>query len=116
MEFFEAPAFTRELYRYLSEDSFAELEILLTSHPEVGDIMPGTGGFRKIRWIDKRRGKGRRGGIRVIYYLFSIDDRIWLFSIFDKNEMTDLSPREKKQLKYAVELEISARRNRRAKQ
>jgi len=47
--------------------------------------MPGTGGFRKCRWLDQRRGKGKRGGLRIIYYYFMRDAQIWLFTIYDKN-------------------------------
>ena len=43
--------------------------------------MPGTGGFRKVRWADERRGKGRRGGLRTIYYYFASDCRIWLMTL-----------------------------------
>ena len=48
--------------------------------------MPGTGGFRKMRWADPRRGKGRRGGLRIIYYDFPRDHQIWLMTLFDKSE------------------------------
>jgi hypothetical protein len=71
--------------------------------------MPGTGGFRKIRWADKRRGKGRRGGLRVIYYHFAADHQIWLMTFYGKNEAADLTPGEKKALKAAIESESKAR-------
>ncbi len=71
MEFFEAPSFTRYLRDYLSDEEYRSLQHRLTLHPELGNVMPGTGGFRKLRWADPRRGKGRRGGLRVIYYCFS---------------------------------------------
>jgi hypothetical protein len=112
MEFLEAPGFSREVYRYLSEEGFSELQRFLTLQPGAGDIIPGTGGFRKLRWFDERRGKGRRGGLRVVYYFFLNDNQIWLFSIFNKNEMTDLSPQEKKRLKNTAELELSNRKRR----
>jgi len=71
--------------------------------------MPGTGGFRKLRWPDPRRGKGRRGGLRIIYYHFPDDEMIWLMTIYDKDEAADLSPREKKALKAAIDAELSGR-------
>lgn len=74
--------------------------------------MPGTGGFRKLRWPDPRRGKGRRGGLRIIYYHFPDDEVIWLMTIYDKNEAADLSPSEKKALKAAIDAEPSARQAR----
>jgi hypothetical protein len=57
MEFLEAPAFTRYVSRYLTDDGYRELQHRLAAGPELGDVMPGTGGFRKLRWIDPRRGK-----------------------------------------------------------
>jgi hypothetical protein len=63
MEFIEAPAFTRYLASYLNDDGYKELQAKLGANPELGDLMPGTGGFRKLRWPDARRGKGRRGGL-----------------------------------------------------
>lgn len=68
VEFFEAPAFTRHVDRYLDEDECLALQLYLAEHPEAGTVMPGTGGFRKLRWGDETRGKGKRGGLRVIYY------------------------------------------------
>ena len=57
MEFIEAPVFTRYLSKYLNDDEFRKLQTRLGANPEVGDLMPGTGGFRKMRWADARRGK-----------------------------------------------------------
>jgi len=85
MEFVEAPAFTRHIDRYLSDDQYRALQVSLAGNPGVGDLIPGTGGFRKLRWADPRRGKGRRGGLRIIYYHFPDDKIIWLMPIYDKN-------------------------------
>ena len=76
MEIVEAPPFTRHLAEYLNEDGYRELQARLASNPELGDLIQGTGGFRKMRWVDVRRGKGRRGGLRVIYYYFPSDHQI----------------------------------------
>ncbi|MFZ0539919.1 MAG: hypothetical protein WBQ87_02135 [Candidatus Sulfotelmatobacter sp.] len=62
MEFIEAPAFTRNLSDYLSDDGYRELQAKLGAHPDLGDLMPGTGGFRKVRWADARRGKAAEAG------------------------------------------------------
>lgn len=110
MEFVEAPAFTRHVYQYLSEEAYRRLQNHLALAPESGDMIPGTGGFRKIRWADTWRGKGRRGGLRVIYYHFAQEQQIWLMTLYDKNEAQDLTPREKHALKEAIELELKARR------
>ena len=73
MIFIEAPAFTRHLRSYLTDDEYRRLQEALLANPEAGAVMPGTGGFRKMRWLDPRRGKGTRGGLRVIYYQFAND-------------------------------------------
>jgi hypothetical protein len=70
----------------------------------MGDLMPGTGGFRKMRWADARRGKGRRGGLRLIYY-FPSDQQIWLMALYNKDEAAYLTAAEKKALKAAMENE-----------
>ena len=75
--------------------------------------MPGTGGFRKLRWADARRGKGRRGGLRIIYYHFKSDRQIWLMTLYDKNEASELTAKEKKALKASIENELAARAARR---
>lgn len=114
MEFIEAPAFTRHLANYLGDDGYRKLQIALRENPGLGDLMPGTGGFRKIRWADTRRGKGRRGGLRVIYYHFRTDHQIWLMTLYDKDEASDLTAKEKKALKAAMETELEARAAKRA--
>ena len=109
MEFLEAPTFTRYVSSYLSDDEYRELQNRLASVPELGDVMAGTGGFRKFRWADPRRGKGRRGGLRVIYNYFPSEQQIWLMTLYDKDEASDLTPKEKQALKSAIETELRAR-------
>ena len=109
MEFIESPAFSRHLSRYLSDDGYRSLQDELARNPEAGDLMPGTGGFRKVRWVDPRRGKGRRGGLRIVYYYFARDQEIWLMTLFDKGEASDLSPKEARALKAAIGAELDAR-------
>ncbi len=115
VEFVEAPGFTALLRRYLDDDEYRRLQVFLAGEPHAGDVMPGTGGFRKVRWGDPRRGKGRRGGLRVIYYHLEADDQIWLITVYDKDEMDDLSPAEKRLLKKAIETELAQRATRRAR-
>ena len=81
----------------------------LASNPEKGDLVPGTGGFRKMRWADARRGKGRRGGLRLIYYYFASDQQIWLMTIYSKDQAADLTTSEKKALKAAIDGELAVR-------
>jgi hypothetical protein len=92
MEFVEAPAFTKFIRNYLEDDDYAELQRHLQQDPQAGDLIPGTGGLRKLRWRDRSRGKGARGGLRVIYYYFLSDVQIWLLTIYGKNEAADLTP------------------------
>jgi hypothetical protein len=112
MEFIEAPAFTRHLHEYLDDESYRELQGQLAANPRAGDVMPQTGGFRKIRWADPRRGKGRRGGLRIIYFYFESEQQIWLMTLYGKDEAADLTPKEKKVLKTALEGEGKARTQR----
>ncbi|HEX3584482.1 MAG TPA: toxin [Candidatus Angelobacter sp.] len=109
MEFFEAPPFTRYLRDYLADEEYRSLQHLLAQNPELGNMMPGTGGFRKLRWADQRRGKGRRGGLRIIYYYFSREQQIWLMTLYGKNEADDLTAAEKSALRDSIADELKAR-------
>lgn len=114
MQFIEAPPFTRLLPDYLGDEDFRVLQQFLAHDPEAGDIVPGTGGFRKLRWTVPRRRKGKRGGLRVIYYYFATESRIWLVTLYGKGEVADLSPNEKRKLKAAIDEEGRRRAERRA--
>jgi len=109
MEFFEAPAFTRYVSGYLTDEEYRELLGRLACAPEAVYMIPGTGGFRKLRWADPKRGKGQRGGLRVIYYYFSGERQIWLMTLYGKKEASDLTPKEKQALKSAIEDELRLR-------
>jgi hypothetical protein len=100
---------------YLSDDDYRKFQVLLANNPGMGDLMPGTGGFRKVRWADARRGKGRRGGLRLIYYYFAADQQIWLMTLYDKNEASDLTAGQKKALKASIDSELQVRAKKRAK-
>ena|SRR5580698_192898 len=89
-QFVEAPAFSRHREDYLDDEGFGELQRRLATNPEEGDLVPGAGGIRKLRWKDSRRKKGKRGGLRVIYYCFLSDEEIWLLTLYDKDEVTIL--------------------------
>lgn len=113
VEFIEAPLFTQLLPNFLKDDEYRDLQQHLSRDPEAGDVMPGTGGFRKLRWADTRRGKGKRSGLRLIYYFFLADAQIWLITLYDKDSMSDLSPAEKRVLKAAIERQTQQRAMRR---
>jgi hypothetical protein len=114
MEFVEAPAFSRYAADYLEDDAYRAFQLSLAENPVVGDVMSGTGGFRKVRWADPRRGKGRRGGLRIIYFYFESEQQIWLMTLYDKSEASDLSAGEKKMLKTAIDAELKTRSERRS--
>lgn len=88
MEFIEAAAFTKYVYDYLSEKEYVGLQSFLLQYPEVGNVVRGTGGIRKVRWAIS--GKGKSGGVRVIYYFKKREDEIWLLTIYSKNEVKSI--------------------------
>ena len=108
--FVELPAFARHRADYLADEEFRALQNFLLKHPEAGDVIEGTGGLRKVRHGDPKRGKGKRGGLRVIYYWWDGGRQFWLFTIYDKDEMENLSSDEKKLLKSMLKAELEARR------
>jgi hypothetical protein len=89
--FVELPPFRRLRENYLADDEYRSLQVELMGNPEAGDVIKGTGGLRKLRLGDKRRGKGKRGGLRVIYDYWVKGPEFWLFTLYGKDEMDDLS-------------------------
>jgi hypothetical protein len=108
--FKEMPSFERVRDGYLDDDDFRDLQNILLKNPEAGVVIEGTGGLRKLRYLDRRRGKGRRGGMRVIYYWWLTGRQFWLFTVFDKDEAADLTAQEKKVLKQLLLRELEVRR------
>jgi hypothetical protein len=108
--FVELPAFERSRESYLDDGSFGRLQEALMANPEAGEVIPGTGGLRKVRFSDARRSKGKRGGLRVIYYYWTGGPEFWLFTLYDKDEMTDLTPKQREALKERIKDELKARR------
>ena len=86
------------------------LQASLMKSAEAGDLIEGTGGLRKLRLADARRGKGKRGGLRVIYYWWQVRAQFWLYTVYDKDEQDDLSPQERKTLRTMLKAELEARR------
>ena len=107
--FIELPAFERHRRDYLDDDSLRQLQTDLMANPNAGDVIEGTGGLRKLRHADTRRSKGKRGGLRVIYYAWKAGAQFWLFTLYDKNEANDLSPDERAALKIMLKRELEAR-------
>lgn len=108
--FIELPPFQRMRATYFDDASFRELQIELMHNPLAGDVIRDTGGLRKLRFGDPRRGKGKRSGLRVIYFWKDAHDQFWLFTVYDKDEAADLSPDQRKILKALLDAEIKARR------
>ncbi len=107
--FVELPAFSRFRTDYLTDETFRALHHALMGNPEAGDMIEGAGGLRKLRQADPRRGKGKRGGLRVIYFWWEAGRQLWLFTLYGKDEMEDLSAKEKKALKDMLKRELEAR-------
>jgi mRNA-degrading endonuclease RelE of RelBE toxin-antitoxin system len=101
MIFIETPIFTKRLRELLSDDSYAAFQRQLAERPDMGDVIEGTGGIRKVRVASS--GHGKRGGSRVIYYHFTSASQIALVLIYPKNEKDDLTADERKVLKQIIE-------------
>lgn len=95
--FVETPIFYRRVQQYLDDEEYGEMQALLTLRPDAGNVIKGTGGMRKLRWAGS--GRGKRGGLRVIYYWWVAKDRISLLMVYPKNEQDDLTVDQLKQLK-----------------
>lgn len=108
--FVELPPFERYRAEYLDDEAFLRLQRLLMLNPEAGALISGAGGLRKLRFADERRGKGKRGGLRVIYYWWDAGLQFWLFTLYDKDEMADLTRAQREMLKQMIKNELEARR------
>jgi mRNA-degrading endonuclease RelE of RelBE toxin-antitoxin system len=100
----EFPAFTRAITTLLSEDEYAELQWTLVRYPDRGDLIPGCKGLRKMRW--RLKNKGKRGGIRVIYYWITADDQILMLFAYAKNQQDDLTEAQKQILVNLIKEEL----------
>jgi len=90
MRFVETPIFTEEVRNLLGEEGYRSLQLALLFRPEQGALIKGTGGLRKIRWGAK--GKEKRGGCRIIYYLDKPQDVIYMLFVYPKSAQADLTP------------------------
>lgn len=101
MVFIETPVFTSELKSLLSDKEYTEFQSFLSENPLAGDAIQNTGGLRKVRW--SAQSKGKRGGVRVIYYYVMPDSQIRLLLIYQKGKKDDLTAEQKKILKQLNE-------------
>jgi hypothetical protein len=88
MVFIETSLFTKLVYTYLTEDEYLGLQSFLLAYPDAGPVVPGSGGVRKLRWAVA--GRGKRGGVRVIYYWKRPDGEIWMLTLYAKNEVSTI--------------------------
>jgi hypothetical protein len=104
MQFIETSFFTRQVTTLLTDDEYSQLQVALSAHPETGAIIPQSGGLRKVRW--SMSGKGKRGGVRAIYYWVVSQDQILMLFMYPKNEKDDLTKQQLKVLREIVEKEF----------
>lgn len=99
--FIELHPFASVRDKYLNEDDFAALQLFLVEHPDTGSVIPRSGGCRKLRWA--AQGRGKRGGVRVIYFLRLDPKQIVLVTIYAKNVREDIEPKLLRRLKELFE-------------
>lgn len=99
----ETPIFTRQVNEQLTEPEYREFQIIMVNNPGLGDVIKGSGGLHKIRWM--LTGRGKRGGARIIYYWAVADDRLLMLFMYPKNERADLTPAQVSTLRRIVEKE-----------
>lgn len=104
MVFIETPVFTASVRRHLTEDQYRALQVSLLLRPEQGPVIPGGAGLRKLRW--GAAGRGKRGGVRAIYYWAAEQQVCYLLYIYAKNDQGDLTPAQVKALARLVREEF----------
>lgn len=107
--FVELTGFARHRADHLDDAGFRELQQWLMQQPERGDLIVGTGGLRKVRCADGSRQRGKRGGLRVIYYWWPEGGQFWLFTVYGKGVQDDLDPAQRQLLSRLLDLERKAR-------
>jgi len=97
--FVESSNFTSVVPDYFPEDDdYHRLQVFLSLDPLAGNVIPGCGGLRKLRWPDPRRRKGKKGGLRIIYLQVPEASRIYFLDLYDKNEAEDITPKVRRLL------------------
>ncbi len=101
MTFVETKLFTELVQDYLSDDEYAAMQQFLVVNPEAGDVIPASGGVRKLRW--GVAGRGKRGGLRVIYFLRRRHDEVWMLTLYAKNVADNIPAKVLKKIKEAID-------------
>jgi hypothetical protein len=104
MEFVETPIFTKKIRELLQDDDYMSLQTHLSANPDAGTVIPQSGGIRKIRWASG--GKGKRGGLRVIYFHITRDNEVYMLYAYTKNTQEDLTNEQLKLFKALVTEEL----------
>jgi len=99
----ETPIFTRRIQQLLSDEQYRAVQQQVVARRDASDVIPGSGGLRKLRWA--MAGHGKRGGLRIIYYWARAADQILMLFVYPKPEREDLTPAQLKQLKRIVDEE-----------
>lgn len=99
--FIETKLFSRLVAEYISDEEYSNLQNALIKDPEAGDLIRGSGGVRKLRW--GVAGRGKRGGIRVIYYARPRQGQIWMLTLYAKNVMESISANVLRQIKEEID-------------
>jgi len=99
--FIETRLFTRLVQEYLDDDEYRELQKVLMENPETGNIIPGSGGLRKVRW--RAPGRGKRGGYRVIYYARLKQGVILMLTMYPKNVTENIPAHVLRQIRKEIE-------------
>lgn len=105
MIFIETSVFTRQVEAMLPDEEYRSLQTALGERPDMGVVIPGSGGLRKTRW--SLGGRGKRSGVRVIYYWVVSRDQILMLLMYSKSEQDNLTPEQLKVLRRIVEEEYS---------
>lgn len=88
MKFIETPVFTEDVLELLADEEYRGLQLALLLRPEQGSVIPGTGGLRKLRW--RAKGRGKRGGARVVYFWIPSEDTIFMLLLYEKSIQEEL--------------------------
>ncbi len=98
--FIELSLFSRYRDSYFSDEQFVKLQKHLLKNPQAGSVVPGSGGVRKLRW--QRAGTGKRGGLRIIYYVQDEKKRIWFLTLYSKSARENITARDLRQLREVI--------------
>ena len=100
-DFIETRLFTRLADRSLSDRDLHELQLALAHRPRAGPVIPGTGGVRKLRWV--AQGRGKRGGLRIVYYVDWSVEVIWLLTLYPKSQRETIAPHLLRQIREEID-------------